>query len=357
MPDLSVYKNQKTLADYIGANEQQQLQQQLMQAQSAKALSDAQDMKVDQLGQQAIMKHMQGLPVSQQEAAAGQLYLAKKSGGVTKDALGNIYEKPSLSDSLGGLNMMQIPNQSPSPVSQPAAQQPPVMKQVVDSQAQTKPPLLSAFKSEPAPQQPLLNQQLPKGTAMFSPQYESSPLGMKETGDAMAKKRADAIFKNQEMLDTLTKGFASYKNALSANDQAASGALPYAADAIKNRLGFTDERSKQTASLDGAFAGINLSQAAAYLSGQGAVSDNERRLIENLAGSKLDSAPARKIKLEQGYAALNAGFQRLQLSQKYLTNNQLPPSGELLKMIPDTAAELNANPEFAPSGWSAKRIK
>lgn len=95
--DLSVYSKGRSLSDYMNANRDQQLQQQLMQAQVQKA----QTLDADKLGEQAFMKAAQGLPLTPQEEAAARLLDAKSGGIMFNPATGAVQAKPRISDKIG----------------------------------------------------------------------------------------------------------------------------------------------------------------------------------------------------------------------------------------------------------------
>ncbi len=96
MVDFS-FQNSRTLADYIGANQDRAIKEQISQAELAKARK----VDIDELGQIAFVKAAQGIPLTPQEQGAMQYLDAKSALPVFNPVTGVKENRESISSRMG----------------------------------------------------------------------------------------------------------------------------------------------------------------------------------------------------------------------------------------------------------------
>ena len=99
----------KTLADYMGANQEREIAKQLQLAQIKKA----QELDLDKLGEQVLMKQASGAPLSQQEIAIGNAYDAKRQSMGYNPVTGLPQMNKRAFESLGGSQPMPTNTSNP----------------------------------------------------------------------------------------------------------------------------------------------------------------------------------------------------------------------------------------------------
>ena len=111
-PDLSVFGQIKTKADFDRIEQEFQMKKQLAQAQILEAQNKNQYPDIDKMGEIAFWKAAQGQELSPQELAAAQFVDAKSGGYSFNPVTGDIAQKPRISEKIG-LGGMPMANKGP----------------------------------------------------------------------------------------------------------------------------------------------------------------------------------------------------------------------------------------------------